>query len=362
MGERHWISSPSDKVSSLLKNYPSVLPSGGFRTLSPQATSSTLDPFRVEPQFVERIWGFRDLHPWFDRIAVTEPIGEVWLTGDDCLVSTGLHAGKKLGDLFQDVAPALLGQGAPATGSTLLGSPLLVKMLFAREKLSVQVHPDNDMANRYGEPNGKSECWYALATEPDAKVAVGLKPGVTLEQLQHEIEDGTLETSLNAIPITAGDMLYVDAGTVHAIWPGSILLETQQNCDLTYRMFDYGRPRELHVQKSLEATRLKTSAGKIAPKILPDRTILIDAEFLVVERIPVNDWRTSSSLHRDSSTLPGFAFLFAAAGSGTINGRSIESLDLPARGVIAVPASSPEFEVIDNGGLDLIRITAKERP
>jgi hypothetical protein len=92
-------------------------------------------PFRLEPKFVTRIWGSRDLRPWFDRVADADPLGEVWLTGDDCLVATGSHAGKTLGKLFHDAPRAMLGEGAPSADS-----PLLIKVIFAREKLSVQVH------------------------------------------------------------------------------------------------------------------------------------------------------------------------------------------------------------------------------
>jgi len=214
-----------------------------------------LAPFRIDPRYSLRPWGFRDLHPWYDRVAEGEPIGEVWLTGDDCLVATGPHAGKRLADLFSEQHLALLGAHAPSPDS-----PLLIKTIFAKEKLSVQVHPDDAMAQKYGSPRGKTECWLALAAEPGAGVAVGVKPGTTLGQIQEKIRAGTLEESLNVLPVEAGDMIYVDAGTVHAIWPGSILLETQQNCDLTYRMFDYGRGRELHIAKSLEAMRLTTRA------------------------------------------------------------------------------------------------------
>ena len=113
------------------------------------------------------------------------------------------------------------------------------------------------MAQKYGQPREKTECWYALAAEPGAEVAAGLRPGVTLEQVERGVADGTLEGSLEEVlPVAAGDLVYVDAGTVHAIWPGSVLLETQQNCDITYRLSDYGRPRELHVAKALEAIRL----------------------------------------------------------------------------------------------------------
>jgi mannose-6-phosphate isomerase len=259
-----------------------------------------------------------------------------------------------LAALFSEASEALLGSGAPPGDS-----PLLIKTIFAREKLSVQVHPDDKMARKYGQPRGKTECWYALAAEPGAEVAVGVKPGTTLVQIEEEIQAGTLEASLNAVPIEAGDVIFVDAGTIHAIWPGSILLETQQNSDTTYRMFDYGRGRELHIEKSLEATKLTTRAGKIAPQPLADRTVLIDVDYFRVERIPVEGSRTSEGLRGGGKA--GLAYLFAAAGSGRLTGAGFEPVDLRARGIVAVPAATPEFVLEDAGGqsekLDLIRIT-----
>lgn len=308
----------------------------------------------MQPRYDVRVWGYRDLRPWYDHVAQGDPIGEVWLTGDDSLVATGPHAGKKLSALFREAHEQLLGPGTPMTES-----PLLIKVLFAKEKLSVQVHPDDRMAQKYGDPRGKTECWYALAAEPDAKVALGLKDGVTIEQVEEEIHAGTLESSLKLLAVEAGDMIFVDAGTVHAIWPGAILLETQQNCDLTYRMFDYGRPRELHVAKSLEATKLTTRAGKVAPKKSGDRTVLIDVEYFRVERVPVHGSISSESLR--GSAVRGLAWLFAASGAGLITAANpdaaFDHIDLPTRGIVGVPASSPEFVLEDRGGLDLIRIT-----
>lgn len=315
-------------------------------------TSVQIAPFRIEPKFDVRVWGYQDLRPWFDIQAEGGAIGEAWLTGDMCVVATGSHKGKRLDALFNEAPDALLG---PGVGSA--GSPLLIKVIFAKEKLSVQVHPDDTMAQKYGDPRGKTECWYALAAEPGAQVAVGLKTGVTLQQVEQGIQTGTLEESLNILPVMQGDMIFVDAGTVHAIWPGAILLETQQNCDLTYRMYDYGRPRELHIEKALEATRLVTKAGKVAPKVLADRTVLIDAEYFRVERIPIHGKRTSAGLQPPDSAGNGLAYLFAAAGAGRIFANSFDPIDLPARAVAAVPASSPAFEVENLGGLDLIRIT-----
>jgi len=329
-----------------------------------ESETASLAPFRLEPQYVERIWGTPDLRPWYNFVSDPSPghnpIGEVWLTGDDCRVKTGVLAGKSLSEVFSNHAVAMLGHAA---AERMQGqSPLLLKVIFAKEKLSVQVHPDDRLAQKYGDPRGKTECWYTLAAESGAAVAAGLKSGVTLEQVEREVADGTLEESLEVVPVTAGDMIYVDAGTVHAIWPGSVLLETQQNCDLTYRLFDYGRPRELHVAKAIEATRLTTAAGKVTPVKLADRTVLVDREYFCVERMDVAGVRGGSSMLGADERAGGLQYLFAAAGTGRIASvvpGKFEPVDLGHGELAAVPASSPDWEIQDAGGLELIRITPR---
>jgi mannose-6-phosphate isomerase len=291
-----------------------------------------LTPFQLEPKFVERIWGTPDLRPWYDFVAGQkaghDPIGEVWLTGDQCKVLTGVLAGKTLGEVFARYAPAMLGKLA---AERMQGqSPLLLKIIFAREKLSVQVHPDDRLAQKYGQPRGKTECWYALAADPGAEVAAGLRPGVTLDQVERGVADGTLEGSLEILPVVAGDMVYVDAGTVHAIWPGSVLLETQH------------------------------------PVKHADRTVLVDREYFCVEKITVKGARPGASMvGADEITGEGdsgLAYLFAAAGSGQITAldpAGFEPIPLLSRGVAAIPAASPEWRIEDCGGLDLIRITPR---
>jgi mannose-6-phosphate isomerase len=300
------------------------------------------------------VWGYHDLHPWYDRVAEGAPIGEAWLTGDQCVVASGAHAGQKLGALFAESSEALLGPTAPRNGS-----PLLIKVLFVKEKLSVQVHPDDRMAQKYGDPRGKTECWYVLEAEPGAQVACGLKPGVTLNDVKEGITAGTLESSLNLLDVAADEMIFVDAGTVHAIWPGSILLETQQNCDLTYRMYDYGRGRELHIKKSLEATKLVTRASKVPARAQAGRSLLIDEDYFRVERIEVAGSRASASLPGEGEPTPGLQYLFAAAGAARVAGAGFEALAVPMGGIVAVPAASPEFVVEDLGELELMRITPR---
>src|SRR5579871_2042719 len=158
-----------------------------------------LEPFRIEPAFVARIWGSRDLRPWYDFVATGDPVGEVWLTGDQCPAATGQLKGKTVAEIFAAHSTAMLGAHAPAWAAG--ASPLLLKVIFAKEKLSVQVHPDDTLAQKYGQPRGKTECWYALSAEPGAQVAAGLKPGVTQEEVRAGIERGTLEQSLNVVPV-----------------------------------------------------------------------------------------------------------------------------------------------------------------
>ncbi len=321
----------------------------------PGSSIPELAPFLIEPRFLPKVWGYPDLRPWFDfDVSPAEPIGEVWLTGDTCRVASGPHQGTTLAELFAKASCVLLGPAPPTPES-----PLLIKVIFAREKLSVQVHPDDRMALKYGEPRGKTECWYALAAEPGAQVAVGLKPGVTLEEVRAGMEHGTLEQSLNVLDVAPGDMVFVDAGTVHAIWPGSIVLETQQNCDITYRMYDYGRPRELHIERSLEATKLKTRAGTVPPHALNDRTILIDVGYFCVERIPVKGVRSSSTLPGPGEPPRGLSYLFAAAGSARLSGPGFDPIRIGPRGIAAIPAAAPPFKLEDLGELDLIRMSPR---
>ncbi len=325
---------------------------------------TAIAPFRLEPKFVERVWGTADLHPWYVGVVAEQPIGEVWLTGDACVAETGELKGKSLGAIFAEHSQPMLGSGAPLSAAGM--SPLLLKVIFAKEKLSVQVHPDDALAKKYGSPRGKTECWYALEADRGAEVAAGLKPGTTLEAIKAGVQDGTLEESLTVLPVSKGDMVYVDAGTVHAIWPGSILLETQQNSDITYRLYDYGRPRELHVEKAVEAIRLETSAGKVEAVELIDRTILIEKSYFCVETIQVKKTRSGSSMagtyENARGPKAGPAYLFAAKGRGSIGpvtAGDFEGFDLEAGRVAAIPADTPEWQIEDGGSLELIRISPR---
>ncbi len=317
-------------------------------TTSPQ----TLPPFALQPQFVARIWGTRDLSAWYPEMALGEPIGEAWLSGDACLAHSGPLAGQTLGRIFAEDAPRMIGVASA-------DSPLLIKILFAQEKLSVQVHPDDAMAQRKGFPRGKTECWYALEAAPGAEVACGLKPDATLAAIEASLHDQTLENWLNALPVSTGEMIFVDAGTVHAIWPGSVLLETQQNCDLTYRLYDYGRPRPLHIQESLEALRLHTRAGKIPPVVQRDRTVLLDSTYFRIEKLAFSGGLNSSQLLNPDEA-PALSYLFAGRHRITVKTAQQETVPWPANALLAVPACCEAFQLSSAEPAEVIRIVASQ--
>ena len=243
--------------------------------------SSRMGPFRLAPWFSERPWGRRDLRPWYVDTGTTEPVGEAWLTGPASVVETGAMAGQTLAAVASQASEALLGAGGGAE------FPLLVKLLFPNDKLSVQVHPDDAQARAMGQPRGKTECWYVLEAEAGATIALGLREGATAESVRAAVADGTMEELMQWVPVSVGDMIFVDAGTVHAIGPGVVLLETQQTSDTTFRLYDYGRPRELHVEQALQVMKMQTAAGKVKPVAMDGFTRLIEQKYFVVDRYDV---------------------------------------------------------------------------
>lgn len=201
---------------------------------------------------VEKPWGRSDLSaPFVDPADGTAPIGEI---------------------IFD-----LLGGSDPE---------LLVKFLFTSEKLSIQVHPDDESARAEGYPRGKDEAWIVLAAEPGATIGLGLTHEVSKRELRAAALNGSLETLVDWRPVAAGDCFYSAAGTIHAIGPGLSLVEIQQNLDLTYRLYDYGRPRELHLEQAVEAARTAPAPGAQASVAIgPGRVRLAGGPAFQVERM-----------------------------------------------------------------------------
>jgi mannose-6-phosphate isomerase len=227
---------------------------------------------------------------------------------------------------------------------------LLTKFLFPHEKLSVQVHPDDEAARRAGQPWGKTECWYVAHAKPGAQIALGLKPGVTRAQFEQAIHQQRAEELLNWINVYPGEMIYVAGGTVHTLGPGSTIVETQQQSDTTYRLYDYGRPRELHLKEGLAAVKESVASGKVirpAPTILDGtknrRSPLVTSPFFVVEMYELKepqDFRT-----RDDAGKSSVQILVAVEGCAVIEARGAEPVTLAKGDAVVVSASIDEFHV-----------------
>ncbi|HEY4901151.1 MAG TPA: type I phosphomannose isomerase catalytic subunit [Terriglobales bacterium] len=305
-----------------------------------------LYPFLLLPIFDERPWGVRDLRPIYTKI-VKEPIGESWLTWSDSCIANGPFAGRTLGDIAREFRRDLVGTAAVYEDRF----PLLVKFLFPAEKLSVQVHPDDAGAQRVGQPYGKTECWYVLQAQPGARVALGLKPGTTLQEFETSIRENRAEELLNWINVNAGDMLYVTAGTVHTIGGGMVLVETQQASDITYRLYDYGRPRELHIKDGIGAIRLDSQAGKVVHDSGGDPNMLVRSPFFEVEKMKLRE-PLQASVSRESPHI-----VVAIEGAGMIESAGMEPISFAKGEAVVVPASVPRYTVRPQWELEVMRMS-----
>jgi mannose-6-phosphate isomerase len=318
-----------------------------------------LCPARVEPVFSPRPWGARSLAPFFpEKTRLAEPIGEAWMTGSECRFANGPFAGTELGQAWTQMPSEWTGSRA----DTAAAFPLLVKFIFPEEKLSVQVHPDDEYAAAHEQAaggRGKTEMWYALRARAGAEVLVGLKPAVTRESFARAIADGTAEECLVRVPVCPGDAIFVSAGTAHTIGPGLVLCEVQQQSDLTYRVYDYnrrdanGRSRPLHIEKALEVMRFGPQTGG---KIYPLRTHEEGAQKTYFASCPyfeTSRWEFSAPI-RMGSCREYFELLIFLEGWGAIRWQS-ERLDFAPAQVWMIPAGLGAYQIAPDAPTSLLR-------
>jgi len=307
----------------------------------------------MAPLFDPRPWGGLDLSPIYDR-PFQEKIGESWLTGDNCKVQNGPLAGKSLAELALQFRRHLVGDAAPNPERF----PLLAKFLFPHEKLSVQVHPDDEAARAIGEPWGKTECWYVAHAQPGAEIGLGLKPGVTRQEFEHSIHDNRAEELLNWIRVFAGDMIYVAGGTVHTLGPGSIIVETQQQSDTTFRLYDYGRPRKLHLDHGLRAIKEQVASGKVKPP--PSAKLdengnhiqpLVSSAYFVVEKFELGSQQQFNAPRGKSSA----QILVATDGAAALHVQGHDPIHFGRGDGVVVPACFTQFKVQPRGQITFLK-------
>lgn len=304
---------------------------------------------RLEPVFSPRPWGSLSLAPFFPAISnLAEPIGEAWMTGDESRFASGPYAGQKLGDVW----PAMPAEWRGASLRGVRAFPLLIKFIFAEDKLSVQVHPDDEYASQHEQAaggRGKTEMWFAVRARPGAEVLVGLSSSVTRQGFERAIADGTAENCLEHIPLEEGDAVFVPARTAHTIGPGLVLCEIQQNSDITYRVYDYnrrdakGRSRELHIEKALDVIRFgEQRGGKIhAPQI--HRGPLAETRLAACEYFAAERWDFSERIECAASR-EHFDVLIFLEGNGTVRWGDNREAYGPAQ-VWLIPAALGTYEL-----------------
>jgi mannose-6-phosphate isomerase len=250
-----------------------------------------LYPMLIEPRYVERLWGGHNLAEQLGKPAPRDrAIGESWEIYEENTVANGVHQGRAIGQLREVMGRDLTGHVSPRDLF-----PLLTKLIDAQEVLSVQVHPDDAYAReREGQPYGKTECWYVIAAAPGAQLTYGFSRDSSPEEYTRLVAQGALERLLRPLAVTAGDVVYLPAGTVHAIGSGIVLYEVQQTSDLTYRIYDWnrrdaqGQPRELHVDKARAVLDYhRSTRGTVRPLAQPrsGRTALVASRYFCLELI-----------------------------------------------------------------------------
>jgi len=248
--------------------------------------SAITGPLTFEPIFMERIWGGRRLESEFgEKLPPNTRIGESWEIVDraeaQSVVANGPLRGKTLHELWTQYRHDLFGE-VPESDRF----PLLVKLLDAHEKLSLQVHPPEDTAKTLG-GESKTEFWYVAAAERDAEIFVGLRASLTREQFKRALDEKTVEDCVHKISVKAGDAMFLPAGRLHAVSGGNLLVEIQQNSDTTYRVFDWnrvdekGKPRQLHVDQALQCIDF----NDVEPKLIePQDELLVRHDLFEIQK------------------------------------------------------------------------------
>jgi len=267
---------------------------------------------------VHKPWGVSDLRPWSSIDGTGDAVGELWFERAD--------------------------KNAPIPA-------LLLKLLFTSEPLSIQVHPDDTFARAMGMPNGKSEAWYIISAEPGARIGVGLERRVTPQQLRASIRDGSIVELVQWRAVTKGDVIFIPAGTIHALGAGIVLAEIQQRSDTTFRLFDYGRQRELHEDNGVAVADAWPLRSLHNPtRLTGERTVLVASPYFVFERLDLpegSSWALLAEPETWILVLDGHAAIGLAAasiGQAIFVGGGRTSIEVGVNGLtalVAYPASAP---------------------
>lgn len=295
---------------------------------------------KLAPCLKEIIWGGTNLITKYGIETDLKNVAEAWVLsahkGNESTILNGEFKGLNLSEAVDKMGKECLG----TNGGAFTYFPILIKLIDARDKLSVQVHPDDEFALKNEGEYGKTEMWYIVDCDPGAELYFGFKEKISKKEFETRIKENTLTEVLNNVPVKKGDVFFIPSGTVHAIGAGILIAEIQQNSNTTYRIYDYGRlgadnkPRELHIEKALKTA--------VLDKPLPQTTFtdgtLAECDYFKVKRFEVNERLT---LNVDEKS---FSSILALEGNICIDG-----VELSAGQCVFIPANSGEIIISGNG-------------
>ena len=306
-------------------------------------------PIKFENLYYEKIWGGRDFESFRENLPHGD-IGESWDIACHhngmSIVSNGYLKGKTFEELIKEYGTELLGESFENKEF-----PLLVKLINSKEKLSVQVHPSDEYAKRVENSLGKTEAWYVVDAKPGASLIVGTK-NCDKAIFEKAIREGKTEEYLNKIEVKKGDCFLINSGLVHAICEGVIIAEIQQSSDITYRIYDYGRPREIHVEKSMDVIDfnlkpINASGKKLVSFCGYEKGILCASEYFTIEKYVV------SSEVSENSDINKFFIFTCVDGKGTIISEAGTKMDILKGDSILIPAKLGKYTI--QGELTLLK-------
>lgn len=255
-----------------------------------------MKPFKLTPVFKDYIWGGTKLCTKYNKKTDISPVAESWELSchkDGCSIADG-------GDYDGQTLDAIIKRNPEILGTYCKDGelPVLIKLIDARDNLSVQVHPTDIQANDWEGQNGKTEMWYVIEAEKGAKITYGVSSDISKDALKKAIKEKTVETFLNTVPTKKGDVFFVDAGTIHAIGKGNLIAEIQQNSNVTYRLYDYGRvdkngkERELHIEKGIKTSDCTPVKIRKTPNCSDGTRLLGSCKYFAVKEVKVSGSKT----------------------------------------------------------------------
>ena len=310
-------------------------------------------PLIFEPILKDRIWGGTKLHSLLNKTLPTTTTGESWeissVPGDSSIIKNGIFQGTTLNDLVAKYPQEILGKAVYKKFGNQF--PLLFKFLDAQEDLSIQLHPNDELAKKRHNSFGKTEMWYVMQADENSRIIVGFKENSSADEYLRHLEDKTLPTILKEISVKQGDAFFLKTGTIHAIGAGIVIAEIQQTSDITYRVYDWdrvdsnGKSRELHVELALEAINYnEVESQKQYGTIQNESNLIVECPYFITNFIPLDG---NVTFHKDSES---FTVLMCTDGQFELTSEGSKSVFKKGE-TILLPAAITQYELLGKASI-----------